>query len=96
MISTRTAQHQATFELLCTFVLSVTGRMGPAAFTFIKKVGDAAFADQPRERARWAFRWVSRINEIKVKGLATQLLGQTQHLREQVERKRKSAARAHA
>jgi len=70
--------------------------MGPAAFTFLKKVGDAAFADQPRERARWAFRWFSRINETNVKGLATQLLGQTHCLHEQVERKRKAAARAHA
>ena len=45
-------------------------------------------AGQPRERARWAFRWLSRLNEVIAKGLATQLIGQTQYLRQQVERMR--------
>ena len=70
------------------FVLTTTGRMGPAAFDFLKKVADAAFGDQPRERARWAFRWLSKLNEVIAKGLATQLIWQTQYLRQQVERMR--------
>ena len=57
-------------------------------FTFLKKVADTAFGDRPRERARWAFRWLSRLNEVIAKGLATQLIGQTQYLRQQVERLR--------
>ena len=52
------------------------------------KVADTAFGDRPRERARWAFRWLSRLNEVIAKGLATQLIGQTQYLRQQVERMR--------
>ncbi|KAA0158290.1 hypothetical protein FNF28_06298 [Cafeteria roenbergensis] len=71
------------------FVITTTGRMGPAAFAFLKKVADTAFGDRPRERARWAFRWLSRLNEVIAKGLATQLIGQTQYLRQQVERMRK-------
>ena len=70
------------------FVITTTGRMGPAAFAFLKKVADTAFGDRPRERARWAFRWLSRLNEVIAKGLATQLIGQTQYLRQQVERMR--------
>ncbi|KAA0165828.1 hypothetical protein FNF28_03334 [Cafeteria roenbergensis] len=70
------------------FVVTTTGRMGPAAFAFLKKVADTAFGDRPRERARWAFRWLSRLNEVIAKGLATQLIGQTQYLRQQVERLR--------
>ena len=70
------------------FVITTTGRMGPAAFAFLKKVADTAFGDRPRERARWAFRWLSRLNEVIAKGLATQLIGQTQYLRQQVERLR--------
>ena len=46
-------------------------------------------SSQPKsERARWAFRWLSRLNEVIAKGLATQLIGQTQYLRQQVERLR--------
>ena len=45
-------------------------------------------SELPRERARWAFRWLSRLNEVIAKGLATQLIGQTQYLRQQVERLR--------
>ena len=66
----------------------VHSRLGPAAFAFLKKVADTAFGDRPRERARWAFRWLSRLNEVIAKGLATQLIGQTQYLRQQVERMR--------
>ena len=57
------------------------------AFLF-RVVADTAFGDRPRERARWAFRWLSRLNEVIAKGLATQLIGQTQYLRQQVERMR--------
>ena len=70
------------------FVVTTTGRMGPEAFAFLKKVADTAFGDQPRERARWAFRWLSKLNEVIAKGLATQLIWQTQYLRQQVERLR--------
>ncbi|KAA0145650.1 hypothetical protein FNF28_07835 [Cafeteria roenbergensis] len=70
------------------FVVTTTGRMGSAAFAFLKKVADTAFVDRPRERARWAFRWLSRLNEVIAKGLATQLIGQAQYLRQQVERMR--------
>lgn len=70
------------------FVVTPTERMGPEAFAFLKKVADTAFGDEPRERARWAFRWLSKQNEVIAKGLATQLIGQTEHLRRQVERLR--------
>ena len=55
---------------------------------FIPEMAYPAFGDRPRERARWAFRWLSRLNEVIAKGLATQLIGQTQYLRQQVERMR--------
>ena len=47
--SSATKQYLSSMVL---FVLSATGCLGPAAF--IKAVGDADLADQPRERARWA------------------------------------------